>query len=351
MIEKYELERKGNAMTEPLIKGLIHVTGEPDSGKTTFALSSGTPPEKIVFLDADLKTQSIADQLRDSGAPLGVYHNLTREFEMLEGNKRKPVDFYNYVMGIIDKIETGKYSILIFDNWSHLEGGIRAKSMEQMSDISDLTWGQINKMQQLTWPATYRFYEGVLDRLLSIAPTVFLITHLKEKYIGNTATGLKDARGQRPVREKSSMRIWLRHNPDGPEPIGLVLKRPMRVSVVDGALKPISILPRRIKPCTWEKIAEYFESPIQNREPTEEETPNAFELSVLDGILTEDQKDVLRAALQDIEDRHESEAIEAAEFAGTLADRVAELTMQGKTILEISQELGVSPAEVAHAKN
>ena len=32
------------------ITGLIHVTGEPDSGKTTFAISNGFKPSEIAFL-------------------------------------------------------------------------------------------------------------------------------------------------------------------------------------------------------------------------------------------------------------------------------------------------------------
>jgi len=34
-----------------IMKGVIHVTGEHDTGKTTFALECGAQPEQICFFD------------------------------------------------------------------------------------------------------------------------------------------------------------------------------------------------------------------------------------------------------------------------------------------------------------
>ena len=77
---------KQNPTPNP-ITGLVHVTGEPDTGKTTFALSCGFQPSEIAFFDDDLKTQSIANQLKEAGTPLGYYANLDQRHYWYERNR------------------------------------------------------------------------------------------------------------------------------------------------------------------------------------------------------------------------------------------------------------------------
>jgi hypothetical protein len=71
-----------------------------------------------------------------------------------------------------------------------------------------------------------------------------------------------------------------------------VLKRLSRVTV-NGGIRAVNVLPRKINPCSWDRILEYWQNPIGDRQPEPSEIPNDFELSILDGVLTEDQKDVL----------------------------------------------------------
>lgn len=232
----------------PPIKGLVHVTGDVDTGKTTFSLTTGCPPERIAFFDDDLKTQSIADSFEAQGNPFGFYFNLTREFA--QSGETKPKALHDMVLAEMKKLAKNreKYDILVFDNFSRMEGGIRDHSLSIMTKISNLTPGQIKGMSQLTWPYTYNYYAEMLDFMLSIAPLVFIITHVRDKYIGNVKTSAREPRGQRPLTEKSSFRVWLRHNPDSEAPIGLVLKR--MVAIDAKTMAPVSIFPRKIKPCT-----------------------------------------------------------------------------------------------------
>lgn len=335
---------------KPILTGLIHVTGEPDTGKTTFALSTGVAPEDICFLDNDLKTQAIADSLAADKHPLGYYANLVRGF----ANEKlsSPLAFHDYVMGLLDPILKDKkgnvhpFKVLVFDNWSRMEDGIRAYSLKIMPQISSLTPGQIRNMSQLTWPYTYAYYAEFLDKLLMIAPTVFLVTHIRPKYVGNKKTDRMEARGQRPLIEKSTLRVWMRHNPDSPAPIGLILKRPQRMVYQGGALLPVSILPRRVKPCTWSKIEEYWKDPIGDNSPGPQETPDEFELSILDGTLTEDQKVALRLTLVSAEQEDTETAALHEAMVAELRERVQTLREEGKSPPAIAQELAISVAEV-----
>ena len=143
------------------------------------------------------------------------------------------------------------------------------------------------------WKVSFDYETAVIDELLQVAPLVILITHLKDQTIGAVKTGAQIPDCKRPLVEKSRLRIWMRHNPSSPAPIGLVLKRLSKVVATDQGIVPINVLPRKVNPCTWKRILEYWENPIGDREPEPSEIPNEFEFSILDGVLTADQKDAL----------------------------------------------------------
>lgn len=336
--------------------GLVHVTGEPDTGKTTFCLTiPGVKPKDTLFFDDDLKTRGLAAQLAGTKHAFWGYHDLTTEFKELKTTK--PIDFYRM---LVARISTAKDQILegtkpplkaiVFDNWSRMEGGIRAYSESIMSNISDLTPGQQHAMSQMTWTYTYDEYARLLGELLTLAPMVFLTTHIREKW---GSPGVLESRGQRPIIEKSTLRVWLRHNPDSPAPIGLILKRVHLMQPDDendGQLQPINVFPRRIVPCTWAKLMGYFRDPVGDRKPTPDEMPNEFELSILDGTLTEDQKNALRLASKQQKDEDETLLTdnEATADAEMMA-RARQMKSEGKTIPDIVAAFGgaVQPGKVA----
>jgi len=99
------------------------------------------------------------------------------------------------------------------------------------------------------------------------------------------------------------MRLWLRQNPEGGVPIALVLKRISKIEIDDNGIKPVNVLPRKVTPrdgalSIWDGINYYWSNPYGNRQPEENEIPTPFELSILDGILTDDQKEYWQAELK-----------------------------------------------------
>lgn len=274
-------------MTNP-IQGLVHVTGEPDTGKTTFALSTGFDPKDICFFDDDLKTQAIANMLKEQGTPFGAYFNLT---QMSLGMRE--IEYHNLVVDLIENQCMGKnFKVLIFDTWTRFESTfhpIVQKNPQKFKEFYS-PMGTIKGAEM--WKASFDYETIFIDKLFKVAPLVILVTHLKEKMIGAAKTGAYIPDCKKPVIEKSRLRIWTRNNPQSPAPIGLVLKRLSKVEINHG-IQTINVLPRKITPCTWEKILEYWENPIGNRAPLQDEMLNDFELSILDGVLTNDQKDIL----------------------------------------------------------
>ena len=324
------------------IQGLVHVTGEPDTGKTTLIYTAAHAPQRIAFFDDDLKAQRLHELLH-----FGAYHNLTHEFAR-QANQ-KPVAFHDHVIKLLRALPDDGFDVLGFDNWSRMEDGIRDYSELHMGEISGLTVNQIAKITQLTWNYTYIYYAQVIDLMLSKAPLVILTTHVKEKF---NAPGVLQARGQRPLIEKSTLRIWTRHNPDVKDrgaPIGLVLKRIDAPRLTAEGILPVSILPRRVKPCTWQRIQSYFADPIGLRDPTPDEIPTPFELSILDGTLTSDQKDALKLARLNAEQENITPIKSSVDE--DLRLKIITLTEQMTPRAAIAKELGITLLKVNQVLN
>lgn len=269
------------------IQGLIHITGEPDTGKTTLALSTGFAPAEICFFDDDLKTQVIAGMLAEQGTPFGAYFNLTK----LSLGMRE-IDFHNLVLRLIEEQPKNKFKALVFDTWTRFENTFQSIVHKNPTRFREFysPMGAIKGAEE--WKASFDYEATIIDKLLEIAPLVILVTHLKEKSVGSAKTGQYIPDCKKPVIEKSRLRIWTRHNSASAAPIGLVLKRLAKVTTSAG-IQVVNVLPRKIAPCTWERILEYWENPVGDRTALPDEMPNDFELSILDGALTADQKDIL----------------------------------------------------------
>ena len=203
----------------------------------------------------------------------------------------REIEFHDLVMSELDKLEGKSFKVLIFDTWTRFENTFHPvvqkdpmRFKQFYSPRGDIKGAEI-------WKASFDYEAIVIDRLLQIAPLVILSTHLKDHNIGAVKTGAQVPDCKKPQ--------WWKNQEFGfgfviilmDRPIGLVLKRLSKVEVGTQGIVPINVLPRKINPCTWPRILEYWDKPIGDNEPSADEVPNAFELSILDGVLTADQKD------------------------------------------------------------
>jgi len=328
----------------PLITGLIHVTGEHDVGKTSFALECGADPSRICFFDSDVKGRSTVEQLRNAGVEFGAYHDLVK----LDVGMRE-LEFHAACMKLIDGIQPGQYDAIIWDTWTRFAKTYHPYVLEHPSEFK-LKWnpmGPIKGAQQ--WKEAQWYEAQTLNHLQTLAPIVIIVTHLKDFYLNDAKTGKQVPDASRTLARVPRFRIWLRHNPNSPVPIGLVLKRLDTKLSTPRGLRTVSILPRKIVPreddaSLWDTIGEYFENPVGLRKPTLEETPNEFELSILDGTLTTGQRHTLHLMLK--ANAVSQEEVESEELD---TERIAELVAEGKTPLQIAQELGVDIPDVIRA--
>jgi hypothetical protein len=284
------------------ITGAINITGEPDSGKSWFALSSGAAPERTAFIDDDVKGEAIVNEVESMGRKFGYYRNLIKEGKDSNGNNLRELEFHKLCISILDDIEPGKYDVLVWDTWKRFENTFHPVVVANPSKYKQFysPMGQIKGAEQ--WNASFEYEAAVISAMTEIVPLVILTSHLKKD-----ASKREVAEAKRPLIEKCRMRVFLRHSSDTPEPTGLMLKRLSKAEVGDYGMRPINVTHRKVHPFTWERLIWYWNNPVGNTKPSPEEELNEFELSILDGILTKDQKDVLAMARIDAEREREEE--------------------------------------------
>lgn len=288
-----------------LFSGLVHVTGDNDVGKTTFALECGAPPEKMVFIDDDVKGRGVVNQLAEKGHKFAIYHDLISETKGM-----KEIQFHEHCMKIVQEIleYDGEIEAVVWDTWSRFEQSFKPIVTKSPSKFKDF-WSPMGVIKGgEEWLESQRYSTEIMNRILGKSKLLILVTHLKPYRVGTKEIpGKSIPRCQAPVIEKSTLRLWLRQNPNGrPVPIGLVLKRLSDRRVTDRGIRTMNILPRRIVPLDdeqslWDVIARYWAEPVGDRIPTEIETPDEYELSILEGTLTKDQKVSLELVLAELQ--------------------------------------------------
>jgi len=279
----------------------------------------------------------LAAQLQELGYEFGMYRNL-----VAESRGMTETALHEHGLSIIGDIEAkAPFGAIVWDTWSRFESTFHPWVVKNPSRFRE-KWnpmGTIKGAQQ--WLSSFDYEAEILDRLRELADMVFIITHLKKHRIGGKETSKLVPNCKRSIIEKSQLRIWLRHNPDSPEPIGLVLKRIAKRTVTkEDGIQTVAVLPRRMNPCTWKEIKRYWDEPVGNRKLRPDEIPNAYELSILDGTLTEDQKMIFKLAKAE-EDLFASEA-EHEE----MKERIQELKSQGMSPPKTARELGIAMEEM-----
>jgi len=327
---------------------IVHITGESDVGKTTMALECGALPEEIVFIDSDIKGATKVSQLASTGMQFGMYRDALNDTRgMLE------IERYQYYIGVIEEIrqlDESKRRAIIFDTWEPFEKTLQPvvskdpkKFREFYSPMGTIRGSEI-------WLASFDYEAEIVGELSALCDLLILVTHVKNYNVGGKRIeGKVVADCKRPVVQKSLVRIWLKHNPKSSVPIGLVMKRLGKTGYVeDKGIRTVNVLPRKITPregdeSLWDTIKYYWEHPIGNRKPEAWETPDEFELSILEGTLTEDQKLTFRLMLQGEKEADEFNEAHDAELG---AKALVIYEEQGN-YRAVADELGITIPEAA----
>lgn len=281
---------------KPLFKGIVTVTGGQDSGKTTFALGAGPPLEKIALFDHDIKAESIVKEMKKQGVEFGFYRDLVK---LQRGTKA--IEFHNICLKLIDDIPKG-IEMLVWDNWTPFESTfhpIVQKDPRKFRDKYSAN-GPIKGAQE--WIESFTYESQILTKILDKVDMLIITIHLKNQMINGVYTGKKIPKHKDILAQNALLRIWLRHHPISPVPIGLILKRPSKYHMTDDGFEPENVLPRRMPKCTWGEIRKFWDNPMGNEEPTDKKyIANTAEVAMMNGTLTDDEKEVYAAGAKIVE--------------------------------------------------
>lgn len=308
------------------MKGILHFTGEHGAGKT-YAVLGLNRLDQTAFFHDDIKVPYYNDILGEKPdkfqfplSSLGFCANLIDggvwgKGKPVKGIAQSRITFSMLRELILPMIELVPKNIkcIIFDTFTRLESSIYmyGKSNSGLTrDKSMMISAQMGKGEkkgaahyaQQWGEGRYQIGE-ILNILNERFESVVLVTHLKNHYQSGEETGREIPDSTKVLDKACNARFWLRSNPESGVPVILALKRPAITKVVEGKLKVVNTFPRKITPqpneeSIWDCFDRYLNDPIGNRSPRDDEQPSAFEMSILDGILTEDQKEIWRANLE-----------------------------------------------------
>lgn len=321
-----------------ILSGVILVTGEHGTGKTRLGLESGDI-RKTYFVDDDLKGRSTVDRIKNDLSEVGVTVGKYVDFLELTSNK-KSLDIHKIGLDLIESIPEGEYDVLVWDTWTRFASTTKSYVSAHPSKFRDKDeWAAMGKIRNGEEWKEARLYEAeLIAKIQKKVPLVILVSHLKNHYQNNVQTGKMIPAVSKAIDRVTNMRLWVRHNPKATTPIALVLKNieKNRYDEATGRIKPIKVFPTKITPrpgdeSLWDTLEYYYNNPIGDRKPTQDETPDDFERSIVEGTLTEDQRISWLHALK----------VQQEEEKMMAAMRNAEMTAMAKELKEENLPLPV----------
>jgi hypothetical protein len=283
------------------IKGMVAVISNYGVGKTTFALECGYHPKDIVFVNDDVKEVGFENQFKEYVDLVGV------------SKKKKLLDLHAYCLDLIKKLPKSK--VIIWDTWTQFQSTFPVYVKAHMNEFRNPSeWSANGKIKSgERYQEAYRYEGAALSELKTKCDLLILTFHLKQEYLNNVAVPGKFKPGHdRAIEKYADLRIWLTPNPDDPAPIGLVLKNIAKRELTEKGIRTSQVLPLRIETCNWDEILKYWDEPLGDRLPEDErgERPNSFELSLIEGTLTPEDKRLYEASLSLVEKQEAKEQAE-----------------------------------------
>jgi hypothetical protein len=285
-------------MTNP-IKGMVAVISNYGVGKTTLALECGYHPKEIVFINDDVKEVGFENQFKEYVDLVAI------------SKKKKLLDLHAYCLDMIKRLPKSK--VIIWDTWTQFQSTFPVYVKAHLNEFRNPNeWSAMGKMKAgEVYQEAYRYEGAVLSELKLKCDLLILTFHLKQDYLNNVAIPGKFKPGHdRAIEKYADLRIWLTPNPDSQVPVGLVLKNISKRIITEQGIQTSQVLPLKLSRCNWTHIWHYWNEPLGDRQPEEYERPNSFELSLIEGTLTPEDKRLYEASLSMVEKQEAKEQAE-----------------------------------------
>lgn len=287
---------RGILMTNP-IKGLVAVTSDYGIGKTTFALECGYHPKDMIFINDNVKETGFDTEFSQYVDLVNVSSKMT----MLE--------FHNQCIEMISKLKKNK--VIIWDTWARFASTFysyvvanpdKFRTKKQYAGTSAIVAGRM-------YQDAYRYEGAVVSALKKKCDLLILTFHLKSLFVnGIVVPDRFKPDHDKAIENYADLRLWLTPNPNSQVPIGLVMKNISKRAMEKGVgIRTKQVLPLRLNQCNWDSILHYWENPIGDRMPEDHEKPSAFELSLIGGTLTPENRRMYQAGIELAKIQNEAE--------------------------------------------
>ena len=285
-------------------RGVVELVADHDVGKTIAALQTAYPYKKTIFVDDDVKGDGTVRQMSQSEITFEKYINVG-DMRTKLGEVASPTKLLkDIVYPVIDEISKGKHEVIIWDTWRIVYQSARNHVERNQKDYADVVkWqGNSTMIQGLISKVARMIEQAQLNKLRNSCELLIITHHMKDNYQNNVVVG-RIPESSATFSEVSNMRIWLRRNTQSKVPVMLFLKRPNQPKVVKGQMRFVNIVPMKIIPTAkdnsiWDAMARYEADPIESREPREDERPNAEEMALISGTLSDEQKSYMMEMLK-----------------------------------------------------
>ncbi len=305
-------------------KGIVHTTGSKDSGKTSFNLQVA-PLKQIAFFHSDTKYPGVPKE------EFGLFIDLK---QMEEG--RKLFEFRQELVKVIESVPAGKYPVWIFDTWTRQGEAFRnfviANRYQFREKEAFVMPHDLKVVGSQSWRDAHEYEARIISMLYRKTGEGYLglVTHTKEDNQGGVKTGKEIPDAGKALNQVANFRVWLIRSGKG-LPTVITMKRMTEAGIIDGYYQPVNVLPDRFDclpedKSIWDAIDRYRKNPMGNRTPANGEIPNEFELSIIKGTLTAEQKEIWKANMVAEQNRQQSEAFLFDSQEDDILARVKELT-------------------------
>lgn len=303
-------------------RGITTITGESGAGKTSLMLSCGVNPNQIVFVDDDVKSAAVVDQLAAEGVSFATYLNLAT----LPPDAGEDVAHEMFLESTgIGKDWNGKApagaTVCVIDNYARLQSTFKP-FLDKNIDRFNRVWSQKGDIRgSQMWIASQEYEKFILGCLKDRYEAVFISVHLKDQNINGVKTGNQVPELKKILLRVSNMTLWLLRGVSDGVPDALVLKRPQKYLFSKKAgLVPVNVLPLKIKHCDWETLNKYWERPV-GASPSADEIPSKEELQLISGTISDRDKELILKTI-DYQERlnEEKEATALQEAIDSLGD-------------------------------
>lgn len=285
-------------MTNP-IKGMVAVISNYGVGKTTFALECGYHPKEMIFINDDVKETGFENDFKEYVDLVAI------------SRKKKLLDLHDYCLDLVKRMPKSK--VIIWDTWTQFQSTFPVYVKAHLGEFRNPNeWASMGKMKTgEIYQEAYRYEGAILSELKNKCDLLILTFHLKQFYLDNQPVPGKSKPGHDKAIEKyADLRIWLTPDPTDQVPVGLVLKNISRRKVTDKGIQTSQVLPLRLDVCNWQNVVSYYNEPVGDKELLEHERPNLFELSLIEGTLTPEDKRMYEASLSHVEKQEAKEQAE-----------------------------------------